>query len=550
MYRYAPLCASIFFLSCVGISHAQIAISEVMYDPAGTDTKREWVEVCNVSSGSVDLTAFKLFESSSNHSIVAFSGNSQLEAGACGVVADDPASFKIDYPSFSGSLFDSSFSLSNSGEQLILRSSSDADIDSTTYPATAAKGDGNTLHRSGTTYSAGAATPGSEAGFSAPSGGGSAGTGNVDGAQVNQNGNTATPATGVTSVINFQTVTVEPTPKLTVRITVPEQTIVGVLTRMNAEAYNTKGQVVKASIKWTFGDGTTGAGSDVRHAFLSDGTYAVHVEATADGLSDTAVGTIEVAPLLVSMHVSSDGSAMRITNETKNTLDVTAWKLRAGSQYYIFPDNTLLLPGATVSFTQAVTKLTEIVHVQYAELLNASNERVAESRLAVGSVANSAAVTPIPLSLTREPLTVGSIGLAGIRHEDVALPALAADVKHDTEQVAVVTKSLPTKTPYYNKKSKQIPQVPESTEVEEVTKEAAEVSSVQVASTASSGFAVNPWLAGIIALVLLAAAPFLFAQSNVAPEYAAQIPEEATLGGLTAKDFEIIEVDGEGEIKK
>jgi hypothetical protein len=531
-------------------TYAQVAISEVMYDPAGTDTKREWIEVCNVSSGSVDLPTFKLFESSSNHSIVAFSGGSTLEAGGCGVVADDPASFKIDYPNFSGSLFDSSFSLSNSGEQLILRSSSDADIDSTTYPATAAKGDGNTLHRSGATYSAGAATPGNEAGFSASSGGGGTGTGNVDGSQVNQNGNTATPAPGVTSVINFQTVTVEPTPKLTVRITVPEQTIVGVLTRMNAEAYNTKGQVVKATIRWTFGDGTTGTGGDVRHAFLSDGAYAVHVEAIADGLSDTAVSNIEVAPLVISISLSDDGSVIRVTNEAKSTLDVTAWRLRAGSQYYIFPDNTLILPGATVSFTQVVTKLTEIVHVQYVELLNASNERVADSRLTLGSITSSAAVTPASLSLTREPLVVGSIGLAGIRHEDVPLPAQTIVAAHGATPVVAVAESLSAKSASrYSKKAKQTSPVSESTEVAEVDKETAETSSVQVASTTLSGFAVNPWYAGIVALVLIALAPLLLAQPSTQVELAANVPKEVSLGGLTAEDFEIIEVDGEGKIK-
>lgn len=214
MYLHSVVAFLVVILSPL-ISYAQVAISEVMYDPAGTDTKREWVEVCNVSSGSVDLTTFKLFESSSNHGIVAFSGGSILEAGRCGVVADDPASFKIDFPSYSDALFDSSFSLSNSGEQLILRTAADVDIDTSSYPATAAKGDGNTLHRSGSTYTAGAATPGTESGFSAPSGSGSSGTGDVSGSQVNQNGNTATPAPGVTSVINFQTVTVEPTPKLT-----------------------------------------------------------------------------------------------------------------------------------------------------------------------------------------------------------------------------------------------------------------------------------------------------------------------------------------------
>jgi hypothetical protein len=529
---------------------AQVAISEVMYDPAGTDTKREWIEVCNVSSSSIDLTTFKLFESGSNHSIVAFSGGSSLEAGQCGVLADDPASFKVDYPSFSGALFDSSFSLSNSGEQLILRSAADADIDVTTYPATAAKGDGNTLHRSGSTYAAASASPGSEVGFAAPISGGGTDTGNVDGLQVNQNGNTATPASGVASVINFQTVTVEPTPKLTVRITVPEHTVMGVLTKMTAEAYNTKGQVVKAQIKWTFGDGTSASGSDVRHAFLSDGAYAVHVEATTDGLNDTAVGHIEVVPLSASLGISADGKVVSVTNATASTLDLTAWKLRAGSQYYIFPDNTLVLPQTTVKFVQSVTKLTEVVHVRYVELLSASSERVADAHLAQSGMTTNTTASTQP-ALSQEPFTVNTIGLAGIRHEDVPLPAQATVATHDIAQAAAVTKFLPEKTaPRYGKRAKQVLPPSESTKLVDVPEGVTEVSSVQAAATASSGFGMSPWYAGIVALVLLALAPVLLAQPTLQTESVASLPEEVSLGGLTAKDFEIIEVDGEGKVHR
>lgn len=542
---YLRLTAVLFFLAVLPTSsHAQVAISEVMYDPAGTDTKREWVEVCNVSSGGVDLTTFKLFESASNHSIVMFSGESSLDAGQCGVVADDPPSFKIDYPSFSGALFDSSFSLSNSGEQLILRSAADVDIDVTTYTATAAKGDGNTLHRSGSTYSSAAASPGNETGFTAPTSGGGSDTGNVDGSQVNQNGNTATPASGVTSVINFQTVTVEPTPKLNIRVTVPEQTIVGAQTKMSAEAYNTKGQVVKAQVTWTYGDGLKDVGSEVRHAYGADGAYVVHVSATADGLSDSTIKHIDVLPVSAQISVSSDGKVISVTNTTAGTLDLTAWRLKAGGQYYTFPDNTFVLPQTTVKFTQNVTKLTEVVHSQYVELLNAANDRIAGAHYRV-SAGGENAVSVSTSKTIPEPLTILGIGLAGIRHEEVPLPVTTPIVQASAQQKStpvpsqqkVVTLPKPT-LKKQNTEKDAVLQPEQSLETP-----------TQVATVASAGFAVNPWYAGVAVLVLIGAMPFLFAQPEVQGVSAHQAPEEVSLGGLTARDFEIIEVDEEGKVK-
>lgn len=533
---YSGIIAFCFFVLFPFVSHAQVAISEVMYDPAGTDTKREWVEVCNVGSSSADLTAFKLFENGSNHGVVAFSGGNNLDVGACGVIADDPASFKIDYPGFSGFLFDSSFSLSNSGEQLVIKNASDTDVDSTTYPVTAAKGDGNSLHRSGSAYSAGPATPGSESGFYAPQSSGS--SGDVDANQVNQNGNTATPTSGVSSVINFQTVTVEPTPKLTVRTDIPETSVVGMLAKMNAEAYNTKGQVVKASIRWTFGDGASDSGAEVRHAYLEDGSYAVHVSATLDGLNDSVVVPIVVRPLSIEISASDDGKTIIVKNNGEGQVDLTAWKIRVGGQYYIFPDNTFILGNAAVKFSQNTTKITEVLLAKYVELVNPPGDRVAdfhtESKQSNGG---QNAVTQYKES----PLSIAPITLAGLRHEDVMVEV--ADV--------VAPSPLPITQPAVQlfeqaKLTQNISLEEKSASLKnpEVVSISEDVVESQQASASSSGLQMNIWYVAIGLLAFVGAAPLFlaaFRQSSTP----AEAPEQVSLRGLHPRDFEIVEVKDE-----
>ena len=134
-----------------GSVFAQVVISEIMYDLAsGSDSGREWVEVLNSGPVSVKLTNWKLFENATNHKISPISGGDTLAAGAYAIIANDPITFRKDWPNFSGQLYKSAFSLSNDGETLVLRDASSTDINTTSYQnSMGAAGDGNSLNRSG-----------------------------------------------------------------------------------------------------------------------------------------------------------------------------------------------------------------------------------------------------------------------------------------------------------------------------------------------------------------------------------------------------------------
>ncbi|MBI5456439.1 lamin tail domain-containing protein [Candidatus Kaiserbacteria bacterium] len=148
-------------------SHAQVVISEVMYDLAeGSDGGREWIEVYNESGAAIDLSEWKLFENSTNHGLKALSG-SELAPGSYAIIADNPEKFKADYQSFTGLLFDSAFSLNNSGETLVLRCCGKdlADKNTSTYSSDlGGAGDGTSLSRSGSSFVPTDPTPGAAPG--------------------------------------------------------------------------------------------------------------------------------------------------------------------------------------------------------------------------------------------------------------------------------------------------------------------------------------------------------------------------------------------------
>ena len=112
---------------------AAVSINEIMYDLPGADTGREWIEIVNTGEKMIDLSGWKFFEGNSNHGLVSISGKTMLNQGEFAVIAANSEKFKTDNPSFSGLLFDSSFSLNNTGETVMIRNSVLIPVDSVTY---------------------------------------------------------------------------------------------------------------------------------------------------------------------------------------------------------------------------------------------------------------------------------------------------------------------------------------------------------------------------------------------------------------------------------
>jgi methionine-rich copper-binding protein CopC len=150
---------SVAILSAPHLAYGQV-IHEIMFDLAeGTDSGREWIEILNTASSSIDLTTYKILENGTNHGIKAV-GDATVPVGAHAVVADNPQKFKDDHPEYAGLLFDSAFSLSNDGEKIVLKDSRLTTVDSASYTGKKAGGDGNSLQKVNGTFVAGIPTPG------------------------------------------------------------------------------------------------------------------------------------------------------------------------------------------------------------------------------------------------------------------------------------------------------------------------------------------------------------------------------------------------------
>ena len=58
-----------------------LVISEIEFDPAGSDTDREWVEIFNETNNSIKFDDYKFFEESVNHGITSLVGDGNINSG-------------------------------------------------------------------------------------------------------------------------------------------------------------------------------------------------------------------------------------------------------------------------------------------------------------------------------------------------------------------------------------------------------------------------------------------------------------------------------------
>ena len=128
-----------------------------MYDVPGSDSGREWIEIQNVGTEAVSLAKWRLLEADTKHKITAHAGGDTLAPGNLAIIAASAETFAAEF-NFHGQLFDSVFSLSNTGEALALLDENGQTIFSVSYRGMAE--DGNSLNKSGNDYVARMPPPG------------------------------------------------------------------------------------------------------------------------------------------------------------------------------------------------------------------------------------------------------------------------------------------------------------------------------------------------------------------------------------------------------
>jgi len=332
---------------------AAVVINEIMYDlKEGSDTGREWIEITNTGTDAITLTDWKLYEANTNHALTLSQGSETIPAGGFAIIASDVTKFLADNTGFSGTIFDSSFSLSNTGESLAIRDANLADIDGATYTSNqGGAGDGNSLQKVGTTWQGGIPTPGAS-NSSTP----------TTGTNSSQQETSAT-STGSTSTTNTSVGSSFPVePQIFASAGESKRIVaVGGTTTFSGRVWGLKKEPIEnARMLWNFGDGSTTEGKTVAHAYRYPGTYIITLDASSGYYSASDRVTVEAvsADVVISSIGDSQSSFVELYNKSPYELDLSFWSIRAGNLTFVIPEHTFVAAGAKIKFAREVTGIT------------------------------------------------------------------------------------------------------------------------------------------------------------------------------------------------
>ncbi len=350
------------FLGLPGIAYGQVVITEIMYNlEAGSDTGREWVEIQNTSSGDIDFSLWRFAEGETNHKVVMVQGNAQLPPGGYAILVEKFESFKADWPQFSGTVFDSSFSLSNTGELLAVRDADLKDVDSVLYSTDAGgAGDGRSLQKVGGTWVAGMPTPGAaNAASSAPSPVSSPTP--VTPSPVSGSSPTSPPSSsGGTTGSPAPSAPLPLRKSIRAVIDTSTTAVVGGRVDFRGFAYGFENKSLEnVRFLWNFGDGGTGEGQHVLHTYSFPGKYAVVVSVASGEFSATAQVMIEEmqADVALSRIFQNGETAYIVLNNLKENIDLSGWRIIADDTVFMLPERSFVVPQGKALFPAKTTGL-------------------------------------------------------------------------------------------------------------------------------------------------------------------------------------------------
>lgn len=322
-----------------------LKITEIMFDPEGSDAGREWIEIFNGSEQSINLSDLKFFENDTNHGV---SGDVlNIQPNQYVVIADNPTKFKEDFVGFSGILLDSTFSLVNTGEYLALKLKTGEILDELTYDTQkGGNGTGNSiqLNSSGDWIPA-LPTPSKENSQTA----------------VNESEEEKQEVSDVSedtsSHIEQEEISdYEYTSDL--KIGIGRDRVASINSPIEFEIRSNR-KVYFNDVDWNFGDGSEiESGIKADHIYEYPGNFVVigsvsKKERNNNGIIDKVVarGLVEVYEPQLSLYLATSSQYILtavIRNESKREVNLGEWIIDWGEKGEKIPSNTILLPNMSL----------------------------------------------------------------------------------------------------------------------------------------------------------------------------------------------------------
>ncbi|MBP6948919.1 MAG: lamin tail domain-containing protein [Candidatus Pacebacteria bacterium] len=319
-----------------------LSINEIMSNPVGDDSGREWIELHNTSSSTVDISTLTIsVKGGAFVGVVPLSGGTSIEPDGYAIIGSTVSGatkFSQDYSSYNGPLFRSSVSLVNTGVTSLEISLQGVSLDKiSSY--TAAK-EGFTLSKVDGALVSTNPTPGAK---------------NEplvnDNTQESSSVSTSSVTTSTQSIISQAFI---PTPDIVLYMDSEKIAVAGAGTTFSLFGLTRSGKYIdNMRYTWTFGDGGQSTGSSTEYHYAYPGTYIAVVEGS-NGIvyGQGRMRVRVVAPDLVIRGIQTGkyGSYVDIENPNEYDLDLSGWRLVINGASYTFPKNTLIASKSVTHF--------------------------------------------------------------------------------------------------------------------------------------------------------------------------------------------------------
>ena len=351
----------LFFILIPSFVHADLIINEISYNPEGTDSGFEWIEIYN-SGDSVSLENYLLREQEVNHKLTSVSDAGYIiPSGGYAIIADNSTKFLEVFPGYPGVLLDSVFSLVNTGELLELLDPNKSLVFGIRYnPDKGGNGDGSTLGLLSTEWRPTKPTPGyTNTAYQVPP----AEPKTESESSQSEAPEETTPKdssenTGDVVVADSDVETKPPTLIIKADAGKDRILLAGVTYTFKGLARNDKGlELTSPKFTWNFGDGLTDSGKSVRHTFESPGNYVGTL--TAFSGRTESQDTFEIRVLEPKLVISSDPAAQKVflDNQTNYSIDISRFVISTAEKEFVFPEGSVIKKKTKIALSSVLLKL-------------------------------------------------------------------------------------------------------------------------------------------------------------------------------------------------
>jgi hypothetical protein len=359
------------FFSCVNLVHANLEITEIMYNPNLSGTDYDWIEIHNNGTRIEDLTKYYFYadangisSTSTRHGIT---GVNALDSNEYAIITSDSIdNFKSKY-AFSGTVFHSSFDIGSTVETTlaITSDSTKPPAEDQTYkaicdPTKGANNDGNSLQLINGKWEPAIPTPGEENVLNTNSDTSSS-TNNDD----NSSTSTSSASTSSTSSTSSTPKEIPVIYKIFTKIIAPKIVTAGVpfdIDHLTTGIH--KENIILGKFIWNFGDGRQkqlSVSDPFNYVYDYPGEYVLTLS-YSDSIFDTKPDatdrlTIKVIPsgVVISSVGTYTDPFVEIENNSSYEMSLNKWILKGSVHSFSIPEGMVILPNKKLKLSPKIT---------------------------------------------------------------------------------------------------------------------------------------------------------------------------------------------------